>query len=74
LLRRCSVVDDHGDAPVTFEDIARNVDENGECPVGNIYAVNLAPLNVVGIDRVASLVVRVLANPAGAQDVAGANF
>src|SRR4029079_15132329 len=67
--------DQHRGLPVPGERVPGDVHRQAQAPVGDVDAEDRAAIDVPAEDRVARAVpVRVLADPAGAQDVAGAHL
>src|SRR5262249_5181948 len=74
LLRRNLVVEIDRGPPVSLQDVAGNVSDRGDGAAGDIDTVDVSLVEMPGNDGVAGTVIRVFADPAGAQDTAIANF
>ena len=74
LLVRCLRIDEDHDFPVAGEDVPRNVGDADKAQARHVEALDLAGVEVVSDDGVALSVIRVLADPAGAEHAARAGL
>src|SRR5215208_5576005 len=74
LLVRGCVVHKHSHLPVALKDVTGDVGQEGQAKPRDVHTVYRAIIHVPRQDRIAGAVVRVLADPAGAQHVAVADL
>jgi hypothetical protein len=75
LLRgRDPLVEIDGGLPVALQDVARHVRDHRDRPVGHVHAVDRALVEMPRDDGVAGAEIGILADPAGAQHAAIADF
>src|SRR5262249_42195693 len=74
LLRRDLVVEVNRRSPVSLQDVAGDVRDHGDRSSRDIDTVNRSLVEMPGDDGVAGAVIRVLADPARAQDGTAAHF
>jgi len=69
-----AVVDVYDDSPVALQDVAGDVSEDRQRPPGNVRAVHGALHDMPGQDALADPAIRILADPTGAEGIAGADL